>query len=207
MLFHGVIVLLQLCYCCLAPFDTTSWLQWRYGFNGSLHIISAFDVMPFIDVTPHMAFNCGDSSAADVLSACGALKSYLCSTLALSSSLIVWLPPLHGLPFRYPCTGCAHFLQGRQNIPSSARCAGHIVMLAPSSRKWAVQARIKSLTTERLLSSLDATWYLSYKNSKGKGSWPLYNTLVTILSWKSSKRARRWSHLPEILRLASQVKK
>ena len=37
------------------------------------------------------------------------------------------------------------------------------------------------------LSSLDATLYLSYR--------------------KSSKRARKGSHLPEILRLASQVKK
>ena len=51
MLFHGVIVLLQLRYCCLALFDTT------LGINSSLHIISAFDVMPFIDATPHMAFN------------------------------------------------------------------------------------------------------------------------------------------------------
>ena len=45
MLFHGVIVLLQLHYCCLAPFDTTG------GIN------SALDVMTFIDVTPYMAFN------------------------------------------------------------------------------------------------------------------------------------------------------
>ncbi|XP_015769363.1 PREDICTED: uncharacterized protein LOC107347901 [Acropora digitifera] len=41
----------KLYYSCLAPFDTT------LGTNSSLHIISAFDVMPFIDVTPHMAFN------------------------------------------------------------------------------------------------------------------------------------------------------
>ena len=129
MLFHGVIVLLQLRYYCLAPFETT------LGINSSLHIISTFDVMPFTEETPHMAFNCSDSSAAEVLSSCGALKLYLCSTLPLSSSLIVRLSPLHGLPFRYPYTRCAHFLQGRQNIPSWAWCAGHIVMLAPSSRK------------------------------------------------------------------------
>ena len=34
--------------------------------------------------------------------------------------------PLSGLPFRFPCKGCTHFLLGCQNVPSSARCAGHI---------------------------------------------------------------------------------
>ena len=145
MLFHGVIVLLQLHYCCLAPFDTTG------GINSSLLITRALDVMTFIDVTPYMAFNWGDSSVDDVLSSLWITKIISVFHFAIISSLIVRLPPLHGLPFRFPCTGCAHFLQGRRSIPSSARCAGYIVMLVPSLRKWPVQARIKSLTVWRLV--------------------------------------------------------
>lgn len=53
-----------------------------------------------------------------------------------------------------PWRGCAHFLRGCQNISSWARWAGHIVMPYPSS----------------LLSSLDATCYLSYKERKEKKS-------------------------------------
>ena len=43
-----------------------------------------------------------------------------------------------GLPLRFLLRGCAHFLLGRQNIPCSARCLGHVVMLVLSSLNFPV---------------------------------------------------------------------
>ena len=73
--------------------------------NSSLHITSAFDVMSFIDVTSHMAFNCGDSSVADVLYSLW-ITNHICVPLChyFFTHCEIYLPPLHGLPFRFPCT-------------------------------------------------------------------------------------------------------
>lgn len=90
------------------------------------------------------------------------------------------------LPFRFPWRGCAHFVRGRQNIPSSARFAGHIVMLAPSSRKWPVRARIKSFSVGRLVwptfivFRCDLISFLQEVKGK-KIPWPLDNDLKYLI--------------------------
>ena len=70
---------------------------------------------------------------------------------AMISLLVSSDAPLSGLPLLFPWRGCAHFLLGRQNVPCSARCLGHIVMLVPSSLNWPVRARIKSFSVRILV--------------------------------------------------------
>ena len=42
----------------------------------------------------------------------------------------VSLRSLSGLPFRFPCIGCAHFLLGRQDVPSLAQGAGDVNLIS-----------------------------------------------------------------------------
>ena len=50
-----------------------------------------------------------------------------------------------------PCRGWAHFLLVLHIRPSSARCLGQIVLVAPSSLKKPTRARIKSFSVDTVV--------------------------------------------------------
>ena len=79
----------------------------------------------------------------------------------LPAMLISNVVPLSGLPMWFPWRECAHFLLGRQNIPRSVRCLGHIVMLVPSSLNCPMWARIKPFSVRILV----CDWLKYYRMS------------------------------------------
>ncbi len=103
------------------------------------------------------------------------------STLQFSiiGLLISRLAPLSGLPLRFPRRGCAHFLLGLQNTPSSARCIGEIVMLAPSSLKCPARVQwVQNVQSLRLKLLSDAFGYLFDKMPREKISSPPDNERI-----------------------------
>ena len=65
--------------------------------------------------------------------------------------LILRPAPLSGLFFLAPCRGWAHFLLVLHIRPSSARCLGQIVLVAPSSLNKPTRARIKSFSVDTVV--------------------------------------------------------